>query len=56
MERCTAYPASIVAIMLAKGQTEKGALRLETGVSAELFMKEFLKRDFNLVETIKTDM
>ena len=56
MDRTTAYPASIIAIMLAKGQVEKGAIRLEAGVPGDIFVNELQKRGIKLIETIKTEL
>jgi len=52
MERTTGFAASIVAIMLANGEVDKGVIPLEkTGIENN-FVKELLKRGFNLTETI----
>ncbi|GIW22149.1 MAG: saccharopine dehydrogenase [Candidatus Sericytochromatia bacterium] len=56
MERTTAFPASIVAIMIAQNKIEKGVISLEKAVSGKLFVKELLKRDIKLKETIKRDL
>jgi lysine 6-dehydrogenase len=46
MMRTTAFPASIVALMMARGQTtQKGALPQERCIPPELFMKELAKRN-----------
>ena len=51
MMRTTAFPASIVALMMARGQTApKGALPQERCVPAELFMAELAKRDIVVQE------
>lgn len=55
MERTTAYPASIVAIMMAKGQTEKGSISLESAIPGDTFVDELKKRDIKLTETIRTE-
>lgn len=45
MMRTTAFPAAIVALMMARGQiAEKGALPQERCVPADLFMKELARR------------
>lgn len=45
MMRTTAFPASIVALMMARGQTtQKGALPQERCIPPELFMAELAKR------------
>jgi len=46
MMRTTAFPASIVALMMARGQTTtKGALPQERCIPPELFMQELAKRN-----------
>jgi lysine 6-dehydrogenase len=55
MERTTAYPASIVAIMMAKGQTEKGSISLESAIPGDKFVEELKKRDIKLTETVRTE-
>jgi len=46
MMRTTAFPASIVALMMARGQTtQKGALPQERCIPPELFMQELEKRN-----------
>ncbi|MGZ7040002.1 MAG: saccharopine dehydrogenase family protein, partial [Thermoanaerobaculia bacterium] len=52
MMRTTAFPASIVALMMARGQTEKkGALPQERCIPAELFMKELAARKIRVEES-----
>ncbi|MGZ4808703.1 MAG: saccharopine dehydrogenase C-terminal domain-containing protein [Thermoanaerobaculia bacterium] len=52
MMRTTAFPASIVALMMARGQTEKkGALPQERCIPAELFMKELVARNIRVQES-----
>ena len=51
MMRTTAFPASIVALMMARGQTTaKGALPQERCIDPELFMRELAARDINVVQ------
>jgi lysine 6-dehydrogenase len=50
MERTTGFPASIVAIMLAKGEIEKGVIPLEKAIPGSLFIKELAKREIILKE------
>jgi lysine 6-dehydrogenase len=51
MMRTTAFPASIVALMMARGQTtQKGALPQERCIPPELFMQELANR--NIVVTV----
>ncbi len=51
MMRTTAFPASIVALMMARGQTiEKGALPQERCIPPELFMKELARRRIRVEE------
>ncbi|HXH41118.1 MAG TPA: saccharopine dehydrogenase C-terminal domain-containing protein [Thermoanaerobaculia bacterium] len=46
MMRTTAFPASIVALMMARGQTtQKGALPQERCIPPELFMQELARRN-----------
>jgi lysine 6-dehydrogenase len=52
MERTTAYPASIIAIMMAKGQVKKGAVKLEEGIDGSIFVSELVKRGIKLSEVI----
>jgi lysine 6-dehydrogenase len=52
MMRTTAFPASIVALMMARGQTTpKGALPQERCVPPAKFMDELRQRSINVVET-----
>lgn len=48
MERCTAFPAAIVAWMIAAGETDKGGVRLEAGVPTERFLEHMKSRDLEL--------
>jgi lysine 6-dehydrogenase len=51
MMRTTAFPASIVALMMARGQTtQKGALPQERCIPPEPFMAELRRRDIDVVE------
>jgi lysine 6-dehydrogenase len=51
MMRTTAFPASIVALMMARGQTTaKGALPQERCIPPELFMRELAARGINVEE------
>ncbi|HEY8130673.1 MAG TPA: saccharopine dehydrogenase C-terminal domain-containing protein [Thermoanaerobaculia bacterium] len=51
MMRTTAFPASIVALMMARGQTQKkGALPQERCLPAERFMQELAARKIDVVE------
>jgi len=51
MMRTTAFPASIVALMMARGQTtSKGALPQERCIPPELFMRELAKREIRVQE------
>ncbi|SRR5581483_2644687 len=52
MMRTTAFPASIVALMMARGQTtSKGALPQERCIPPQLFMDELSKRQIVVSET-----
>jgi lysine 6-dehydrogenase len=51
MMRTTAFPASIVALMMARGQTsEKGALPQERCIPPALFMEELKRRNIRVEE------
>jgi lysine 6-dehydrogenase len=52
MMRTTAFPASIVALMMARGQTtQKGAQPQERCIPPELFMQELAKRNIVVEQT-----
>lgn len=53
MERTTAFPAAIVAIMMARGETPRGAVPLELAVAPTLFLPELTLRGFDLKITVK---
>jgi lysine 6-dehydrogenase len=53
MERTTGWHASIVAIMMARGETPRGAKPLEIAVSGSSFVQEMKKRGINLSEKIR---
>ena len=44
MERTTGWDAAIVAAMMARGQTPKGAVPVEVGVQPDQFVQELAKR------------
>jgi lysine 6-dehydrogenase len=50
MERTTGWSASIVAIMMAQGETPRGAKPLETAVLGHPFVKELERRGIKLTE------
>ncbi len=51
MMRTTAFPAAIVALMMARGQTQsKGALPQERCLNPELFVRELAARKIKIVE------
>jgi lysine 6-dehydrogenase len=51
MMRTTAFPAAIVALMMARGQTQsRGALPQERCLRADLFMRELAARKIKVVE------
>jgi lysine 6-dehydrogenase len=52
MERTTGWDASIVAIMMAHGETPKGAKPLEIAVSGTAFARELKRRGIKLTETV----
>jgi len=52
MMRTTAFPASIVALMMARGQTtSKGALPQERCIPPQLFMEELAARKIEVIES-----
>ena len=52
MMRTTAFPASIVALMMARNQTtSKGALPQERCIPPQLFMDELAKRKIDVMVT-----
>lgn len=52
MERTTGWSAAIVAGMMARGQTPRGAGGVEIQVPAGLFVKELRKRGLNVAESV----
>jgi lysine 6-dehydrogenase len=52
MERTTGWHASIVAIMMARGETPQGAKPLELAVSGTAFARELRRRGIKLTETV----
>ena len=50
MERTTAFPASIVSLMMAAGEVSPGAHRLESAIDAGRFVEALAQRGFTLVE------
>jgi lysine 6-dehydrogenase len=52
MERTTGWHASIVAIMMAQGETPRGAKPLEIAVTGHSFVKELKRRGIKLSERI----
>jgi lysine 6-dehydrogenase len=53
MERTTGWDAAIVAGMMARGLTPRGAGGVESFVPEPLFMKELHKRGFNIKQEVK---
>lgn len=53
MERTTAFPASIVCLMMAKGETARGALRLEQAIDGERFIAELGRRGIVMTGSAK---
>lgn len=53
MERTTGWNAAIVAGMMARGLTPRGAGGVESFVPARLFMQELHKRGFNIKQEVK---
>jgi len=52
MQRTTGWHLSIVAAMMARGETPLGAQPLELAVSGEAFVREARKRGFHIRESI----
>ena len=52
MERCTGWSAAIVAQMMARGQTPRGAGGVETQVPASPFVQELRQRGINVAEQV----
>jgi lysine 6-dehydrogenase len=50
MEHTTGWSASIVAIMMAQGETPRGARPLEIAVPSHPFVKELERREIKLTE------
>lgn len=53
MERTTGWDAAIIAIMMADGRTEKGAIPLEIAISSPEFVHELRRRGIQLTEQLK---
>ena len=53
MERTTGWHASIVAIMMAKGETPRGARPLEVAVPGAAFVRELKLRGIKLTEQVR---
>ncbi len=54
MMRGTSFPASIITLMMARGQTKPGAYPQELVVDSTLFIEEFLKRGMPLTTSVAT--
>ncbi len=54
MMRGTSFPASIITLMMARGETPAGAIPQELAVDSERFIEEFLKRDMPLKVSLAT--
>ena len=52
MERCTGWSAAIVAEMMARGQTPRGAGGVETQVPARPYVEELRRRGINVTEQV----
>jgi len=53
MERTTGWDAAIIAIMMADGLTEKGAIPVEIAISSPEFVHELRRRGIQLTEQLK---
>jgi len=52
MMRTTAFPASIIAQMMAKGEvSERGATPQERAIDPEKFVAELARRNINIIES-----
>ncbi len=54
MMRGTSFPASIITLMMARGETPAGAIPQELAVDSERFIEEFLKRGMPLKVSLAT--
>jgi lysine 6-dehydrogenase len=54
MERTTGWDAAIVAGMMARGKTPRGAVPVELAVPAELFVQELAKRGIVVQTRVST--
>jgi lysine 6-dehydrogenase len=54
MERTTAFPAAIVAQLMAQGETPRGAIRLELAVPPQPFLAQATRRGFAFDEEVRT--
>ena len=56
MMRTTAFPASIIAQMMAKGETlQRGAIPQELAIPPDAFVAELARRDINIRETVSIE-
>jgi saccharopine dehydrogenase-like NADP-dependent oxidoreductase len=56
MQRTTAFPASIIAQMMARGQTtQKGAVPQERCVPPDAFVAELAARDIRIDESLEVE-
>ncbi|MFQ6117032.1 MAG: saccharopine dehydrogenase family protein, partial [Candidatus Bipolaricaulia bacterium] len=53
MERTTAFPAAIVAAMIARGELARGVVPLERAVPPGPFIAELWRRNLHLTETVR---
>nr|NIT80114.1 hypothetical protein [Thermoplasmata archaeon]NIY06482.1 hypothetical protein [Thermoplasmata archaeon] len=56
MERTTAFPAAIVAAMIARGELERGVVPLERSVPPAPFIAELARRGLQLTETVRRSL
>jgi lysine 6-dehydrogenase len=54
MERTTGWDAAIVAGMMARGQTPRGAVPVELAIPPDLFVEELGKRGIQIHTTVTT--
>ena len=56
MMRTTAFPASIIAQMMARGETiERGAIPQELAIPPDAFVAELARRNINIRETVSVE-
>jgi hypothetical protein len=54
MERTTGWDGAIVASMMARGQTPRGAAPVELAIEPITFVQELAKRGINVTSTVRS--